>query len=188
MKITTERLKNRGVIPCTRRSRTESAARQPRLWRNSARESGEVVREHVSQTNAKGCGEGMQRGEMNAGCGSSPQCRMQKRNAGFGRRGERRVGDGSREQNRVGRMAKPFPDAAFLFCILHWLEVPHSAFLFCILHRCELPYPAFISPPTLPLKGAGFARWPLALLRQILRYSARSASTGSMSAARRTGM
>jgi hypothetical protein len=62
-----------------------------------------------------------------------PRCRMQKRNAGFGRREERRVGDGTREQNRVGRMAKPVPDAAF------------------------------ISPlPTLPLKGAGFARWPLA--------------------------
>ena len=65
-------------------------------------------------------------------------------------------------------MAKPFPDAAFLFCILHWLEVPHSAILFCILHRSEIPYPAFISPlPTLPLKGAGFARWPQALLRHI---------------------
>src|ERR1035437_2447055 len=38
----------------------------------------------------------------------------------------------------------------------------HSAFLFCILHRREIPYPAFISPlPTLPLKGAAFARWPL---------------------------
>jgi len=31
-----------------------------------------------------------------------------------------------------------------------------------MLHRGELPHPAFISPlPTLPLKGAGFARWPL---------------------------
>src|ERR1035437_4588007 len=28
--------------------------------------------EHVSQTNAEGCGEGVQRGEMNAGCGRSP--------------------------------------------------------------------------------------------------------------------
>src|ERR1035437_4630191 len=40
--------------------------------------------------------------------------------------------------------------------------LPNPAFLFCILHRGEIPYPAFISPlPTLPLKDAGFARWPL---------------------------
>src|ERR1035437_3485787 len=65
----------------------------------SVTETGKHCLEHISQTNAEGCGEGMQRGEMNAGCGRSPRCRMQKKNAGFGRRGERRVGDGSREQN-----------------------------------------------------------------------------------------
>ena len=44
----------------------------------------------------------------------------------------------------------------------------HSAFLFCILHRREIPYPAFISPlPTLPLKGAAFARWPLGDERRV---------------------
>jgi len=44
----------------------------------------------------------------------------------------------------------------------------HSAFLFCILHRGEIPYPAFISPlPTLPLKGAAFARWPLGDERRV---------------------
>src|ERR1035437_797110 len=52
--------------------------------------------------------------------------------------------------------------------------VPNPAFLFCILHRGELPYPAFISPlPPLPLKGAGFARWPLGSLSRSWRGSLR---------------
>ena len=41
---------------------------------------------------------------------------------------------------------------------------PNPAFLFRILHRGEIPLPAFISPlPTLPLKSAALARWPLAI-------------------------
>ena len=54
----------------------------------SVTETGKHCLEHVSQTNAEGCGEGMQRGEMNAGCGRSPRCRMQKRNAECRSRGE----------------------------------------------------------------------------------------------------
>jgi hypothetical protein len=43
-------------------------------------------------------------------------------------------------------MAKPFPDAAFLFCILHWLEVPHSSSAFCIGVNFRIPHSSRLSP------------------------------------------
>src|SRR5450759_3980003 len=46
-------------------------------------------------------------------------------------------------------LMSPFlvPHPAFLFCILHRVEIPHPAFLFCILHRVESPPP--LSPSAL---------------------------------------
>src|ERR1019366_6427652 len=33
------------------------------------------------------------------------------------------------------RVSNLNPDPAFLFCILHWIEIPDPAFLFCIQYR-----------------------------------------------------
>jgi len=64
------------------------------------------------------------------------------------------------------------PHSSSAFCIGSKSRIPHSSSAFCI--GGEIPYPAFISPlPTLPLEGAGFARWPLGTLSRSLSRSLR---------------
>src|ERR1035437_4817242 len=86
---------------------------------------------------------------------SDAECRRGMRDSGEEGRGELEMGPGSRTEWGGWRSRFRMPHATSALA-----STP--AFLFCILHRGEIPYPAFISPlPTLPLKGAGFARWPL---------------------------
>src|ERR1022692_566582 len=85
------------------------------------------------------------------------ECRRGMRVSGGEGRGELEMGPGSRTEGEDGEAVSGCRIQPQLSPLLR-----HSAFLFCILHRGEIPHPAFISPlPTLPLKGAGFARWPL---------------------------
>src|ERR1035437_4667236 len=90
------------------------------------------------------------RGEMNAGYGISPRCRMQKRNAASGNGFAILPTQFCSRDPSPTRLSPLLPNPAFRFCILHRSDLPHPAFLFCILHRGELPHPAFISPLCIP--------------------------------------
>src|ERR1019366_5098879 len=101
---------------------------------------------------------------MNAGCGISTRCRMQKRNAGCGSemRGEMDAVHGNcepRPRSNESRFVRytgieltARPLSVSRIRLLHSASgrisplapCAHPVFLFCILHRVEIPQPAFI--------------------------------------------